>query len=131
MTSTPDLPDIFSPQALRALLPPERADAFFEALYGEAKDGAYDIGLAFAGRENGRLVFELQLSQRPGKCLACNLTYGLPTVFSRHPVINLKGLVADIGRLLGAPGELAWELGRTREISHELHVIPLRVNLPA
>ncbi|RJX29645.1 MAG: pancreas/duodenum homeobox protein 1 [Desulfarculus sp.] len=130
MTSNPNLPEIFSPQSLRELLPPQRADEFFGALYGDAKDGAYDIGLAFAGRENGRLVFELQLRQRPGKCLACNLTYGLPQVLGRHPVINLKGLVAGIGRLLGAPGELAWELGRTREVSPALHVIPLRISLP-
>lgn len=130
MQGPQELQNLFTPQALRELLPPQRTDEFFAALYGEASEGAYDIALAFRGRGGDRLRFHLELRQRPGRCLACNLTFGLPPVFSRHPVINLQGLVADIGRRLGLEGGLAWELGRTREVSKELHVIPLSISLP-
>lgn len=130
MQDPQELQNIFTPQALRELLPPQRTDDFFTALYGEASEGAYDIVLAFRGREGDRLVFELQLRRRPGRCLACNLTFGLPPVFRRHPVINLQGLVAEIGRRLGLEGGLAWELGRTREVSKQMHVIPLSIRLP-
>lgn len=130
MQDPQELQNIFTPQTLRELLPPQRTDDFFAALYGEASEGAYDIVLAFRGREGDRLAFELQLRQRPGRCLACNLTFGLPPVFRRHPVINLQGLVADIGRRLGLEGGLAWELGRTQEVSKQIHVIPLSIRLP-
>ena len=45
---------------------------------------------------------ELRLHERPNRCLACNLTQGLPQVFSRHPIINVKGIVKEIEKLLGA-----------------------------
>ncbi|WP_353116526.1 pancreas/duodenum homeobox protein 1 [Nitratidesulfovibrio sp.] len=119
---------IFTPQRLAALFPPERADAFFDALYGDAEDGAYDIALAFEGeRENG-MEFSFRLTQRPGHCLACNLTYGLPQVFERHPVIDLPGVVAKIASVLDkAESALQWRLLPTREMSRTLHVIPLVV----
>jgi hypothetical protein len=129
MSAQNNYQDIFTPQALARLMPTQRANDFFEALYGDAAEGAYDIELAFAGSQDGSLMFELLLRQRPGKCLACNLTYGLPQVFSRHPVINLKSLAAEVGSLLGTDGVPSWELGRTREVSAELHVIPLTIKL--
>lgn len=122
---------IFTEEKTRQLFPPERANQFFEALFGDAEEGAYDITLHFDGQQSrdNRLVFELRLRQRPGRCLACNLTYGLPEVFSRHPVIDIKGLVAAIGAELGGAAS-AWNLGRTREQSRELHVIPLLLDFP-
>ena len=76
------------------------------------------------------MELELLLRQRPGKCLACNLTYGLPQVFSRHPVLNLKGVVAKVCELAGAdPAEAKWELGHTQPVSNELHAIPLYIEL--
>lgn len=119
---------LFTPQRLASIFPPEKANAFFDALYGDAEDGAYDIELGYEGeRENG-MEFSFRLVQRPGHCLACNLTYGLPQVFARHPVIGLPGLVARIAELLGRPADsLHWRLLPTREMSRTLHVIPLLV----
>jgi hypothetical protein len=121
---------MFNPEELERLLPHRLADDFFEALLGDAKEGAYDIHLAFKGAHEKQLNFELQLHRRPGKCLACSLTYGLPKVFARHPIINLKGLVDSIAaRLDGQASCRQWKLGRTLEISRDLHVVPLLITL--
>ena len=122
------LKEVFCDESLERLFPPDRADSFFEALFGDAGDGAFDIRLRYSGREGEALNFEMQLHQRPGKCLACHLTHGIPEVFSRHPIIDVRGLAREIGRLSGMAGEPAFELGRTREISSELHVVPLTVS---
>ncbi len=130
MAEHDDLKDLFTPEDLQTLFPEDRADAFFESLFGDAEEGAFDIGLAFKGHRGKALNFEFQLHQRPGKCLACNLTYGLPQVFRRHPIINVQGLTDEIGkRLDGKFHCTGWELGATRELSRELHVIPLVISL--
>ena len=122
--------DLFSDEKLTELFSPDRSDRFFDALYGDASDGAYDISLVFKGGDNRSLQFEFHLNQRPGKCLVCSLTYGLPEVFSRHPIINLKGLSSDIAlRLNSGASVKGWEVGRTIEISSSLHVIPFAVHL--
>lgn len=122
--------DIFTPDVLQKLFPEDRTDQFFDALYGDASEGVYDISLKFNTHRQGQLEFELHLSQRPGKCLHCSLTYGLPEVFSRHPAININGLVREIDRLLdGRATCIDWQIGFTREISDELHVIPLTILL--
>ena len=125
-----DFNRIFNNEILEKLLPSSLSDQFFDALYGDAGEGAYDISLVFAGNSNNTLNFEFHLKERPGKCLACNLTYGLPEVFQRHPLINVKGLVSEIEKLL--EGEftcLSYKLGRTREISKDLHIIPLKISV--
>jgi len=123
---------IFTDHILKDLFPPVRTDEFFEALYGDAAEGPYDIFLKFKGESKNTLHFEFQLKQRPGKCLACNLTYGLPAVFSRHPIINVEGLVQEIALLLdGQGGCESWQLGHTRVLSNELHAIPLALFLTA
>lgn len=128
--SNVDLKKVYTSEVLASLFPEEKSDDFFEALFGDASEGAYDIQLAFKDHNCNTLHFELQMLQRPGKCLGCHLTYGLPQVFSRHPVINVNGLVKDIGKLLNGHGQIAeWQLGATREISRELHVIPLTISL--
>ena len=68
------------------------------------------------------------MTQRPGKCLACNLTYGLPQVFSRHPIINIQGVADDVAEAAGS-GLDTWDLGPTREMSRQLHVVPLTIRL--
>ncbi len=126
--TTDSLTNIFSKDVLDSLFPAKKADEFFEALYGDTEEGAYDISLSFVGSNDAELEFALELKQRPGKCLACNLTYGLPDVFTRHPLINIKGLVGEIDKIAGngiSCGD--WKIGRTREISRELHVVPLIV----
>ena len=127
-----DWKQIFSRTTLRELFPQERTDAFFDALFGDASEGAYDIELSFDryDRAARNLRFLLNLRERPGRCLACNLTYGLPEVFARHPVIDLKRLVRDIEGRLG--GEMVcgdWRLGRTVQQDNALHSIPLEIEV--
>jgi len=127
-----DANDIFTEEVLKDLLPLQLSDAFFEALYGDADEGAYDISLSFENYAADKKVlsFALQLHERPEKCLACNLTYGLPEVFSRHPLINVQGLVQKIVALLGDDIQcLGWELGRTRTPAANMHSIPLTIRL--
>jgi len=120
--------DIFTDDKLQTLFPEDRADAFFDALFGDADEGSYDIALGYAGEYDNALNFELRLSQRPGKCLACNLTYGLPQVFSRHPIINVQGVAEAVGEATGK-SDVSWKLGATKEINNTLHVIPLMIEL--
>ena len=124
--------EIFTAGVLGKLLPLQLSDDFFEALYGDSDDGAYDIHLAFKDYDSDRkmLSFELELHERPGKCLACNLTYGLPEVFSRHPLISLDSMVKKIETLLGEGVRCeSWELGQTLTHSSNLHAIPLNIKL--
>jgi hypothetical protein len=127
-----DFRTIFSDEVLKGIFPDNRADQFFEALYGDRAEGAYTIGLKFHKYDLARktLLFELELKELPGKCLACNLTYGLPEVFSRHPIINIKGIVKEIEKLLEDKIRCgAWSLGRTQPVSNKLHTIPLMIRL--
>lgn len=120
--------EIFSKDVLRKIFPNEKADQFFELLYGDADEGAYDIELSYNGCHSGQLEFMFNLIRRPGKCLACNLTYGLPKVFSRHPTLDIEGLVQNFRNIMDGTSEIThWQLGDTREISKDLHIIPLRV----
>ena len=113
---------------LDKIFPASRADEFFDALFGGAEDGAYDIGLVCRGVEAQKAKLAFELRQRPGKCLACNLTYGLPQVFQRHPILNVAGVARDVAAHLGWPAESTkWKLGHTEEVNRELHVIPLVV----
>ena len=121
--------ETFSKETLARLFPPERTDSFFDALFGDSQEGAFDIDLSYQGCEGPELNFELQLKERPGKCLACHLTHGIPEVFLRHPIIDIKGLVGKIGELAGSRKRPKWALGQTRQISRKLHVVPLRVHL--
>lgn len=127
---TPTNKTLFTQHVLDEIFPADRADRFFEALLGDAAEGAYDIILAYVGETDDRIDFEFQLKQRPGRCLACNLTYGLPEVFRRHPVIDVAGVIRQIDSRMTANKRCRqWTLGRTREVSSSMHVLPLTVNL--
>ena len=78
---------LFTDETLKMIFPAQRADQFFEALYGDVEEGAYDISLKFKDHDPARknLIFLIELIERKGKCLVCNLTYGLPEVFSTAP----------------------------------------------
>ncbi|WP_297050061.1 hypothetical protein [uncultured Desulfovibrio sp.] len=117
----PETPD---QHFLDEIFPPERTDAFFDALFGGAEEGAYDIRLVplDVKDDEARLAFELR--QRPGKCLKCSLTYGLPQVFQRHPVLDVAGVARAVAGRLGWQGEPVWELGPTEEVDAETHLIP-------
>ena len=130
MMETKGFDKLFAPDVLKQLFPKDRSDQFFDALYGDVEEGAYDISLEFIGSNENRLEFMLRLTQRPGKCITCSLTYGLPEVFTRHPIINIKGLVQNIGALLDGRSQVAdWQLGPTQEVSDVVHVIPFVINL--
>ncbi len=128
---TKNLVEVFNQETLLQLFPLTRSDEFFEALFGDASEGAYDICLEFVGSVNPMIYnFALHLKQRPGQCLACNLTYGLPEVFSRHPGLNIKGLAAGIAIKLGyTPEQISWKLGATQSISSALHIIPFTISV--
>ena len=120
--------DVFTPECLTDLFPPQRTDEFFDALFGDAEEGAYDIRLTLDPEESGdgELHFYFELHQRTGRCLVCSLTYGLPQVFERHPVIILKGLVGDIAGHAGWDAdEVWWRIGTTESLSSAFHRIPL------
>jgi len=117
---------IFSEKNMKRLFPEQKTNQFFEALLGDPNEGAYDIELRFKNIYKNRLEFEFLLKARPGKCLVCSLTYGLPQVFSRHPVIDINGIVNKVNEMIKEYGKCGeWKLGPTRTISPELHSIPL------
>ena len=121
---------IFTPEWAKAVLPPKRTDEFFEALFGGAEEGAYTISLRFVAEKGNSYTLAFDLTQRPGKCLACNLTYGLPQVLSRHPVLNVKGVAEAVATALGKdPATVSWKLEATREESSALHSIPFIVTV--
>ncbi|MFO7643104.1 MAG: pancreas/duodenum homeobox protein 1 [Desulfosarcina sp.] len=123
-------PTPFTRPVMAEIFPQDRTDRFFEALLGDAGEGAYDIDLVYVGESAEQIQFEFHLRQRPGRCLACNLTYGLPEVFIRHPVIDMAGLIRQIdSRICNGKRCGTWRLGRTREVSRTLHVLPLSIGL--
>lgn len=122
--------DVFTQETLNNLFPADRANEFFDALFGDASEGAYDIALGYRDANGSSLTMELLLTERPGHCLACNLTQGLPQVFSRHPIININGLVQEIDSLIGDTAKCGeWRLGYTEQRGRSLHVIPLTIDL--
>jgi len=121
---------LFTTDALLQMFPKERSNEFFDALFGDASEGSYDIELAYGGTNGCNLTMELKLHERPGCCLACNLTQGLPQVFSRHPIINVKGVVEDVDKLLGDEATCAeWSLGYTEQREKAMHIIPINISL--
>jgi len=126
------LKSLFPDEVLAELFPEERSNDFFEALFGDASEGAYDIKLRYHTYDKNTQIiqFNLDLHERPGCCLVCSLTYGLPEVFSRHPVINVKGVVSDIGKKLeGVATCTDWKLGTTMQQEKSRHSIPLIITL--
>lgn len=125
-----DFAEIFSTDMLDKIFPREKADEFFEALFGDRNEGAYDISLKYRGNEKDELIFDFNLDQRPGKCLGCSVTYGLPGVFKKHPVINIKSVVDELSGLLDSSYSFEdWRLGNTISVSKEKHLIPLHLKL--
>ncbi len=121
---------LFTDEYLQQLFPQQRANDFFEALLGDAEDGAYDISLGYLGCNGKSISFELQLTERPGHCLACNLTQGLPSVFTRHPIIDIAGVVKEVEKKLAGNAQCQdWSLGYTKQKSRGIHSIPLTITL--
>lgn len=114
---------------LDAIFPSERTNAFFEALYGDIEEGPYDIRLECAEQGGDKIVLNFDLIKRPGKCLACNFTYGLPQVFARHPVINAGEIARKVADALDWKGELNWKFLPTQEISDDVHKVPFVIEL--
>ena len=124
--------DLFTPAVLLDLFPADRSNSFFDALYGDIDEGVYDIELDYQGYapNSHSLHFCFNLRERPGRCLACHLTHGLPEVFARHPVIGVTTLVGRINALLAGRAECGeWRLGATQSISSKLYGVPLIIKL--
>ena len=105
--------DVFTPECLNDLFPIQRTNDFFDALFGDAEEGAYDIRLVVDPEESddGGLHFYFELHQRAGRCLVCSLTYGL---------------VSDIASRAGWElDDVWWRIGTTESLSSALHRIPL------
>jgi hypothetical protein len=121
---------ILTKERLARIFPPDRTNAFFDALFGDADEGAYDIELVYRETRGNTMIIDMELHQRPGRCLACNLTQGLPQVFTRHPIINVKGIVEEVGKLLGnATKCTSWSLGYTEQHNSALHTIPIKISI--
>lgn len=121
---------LLNKETLEKIFPASRSNEFFDALFGDAAEGAYDIELSFKSVDDKTLTLELLLHQRPNCCLACNLTQGLPQVFSRHPVIDIAGVVGEVNSLLGDEVHLGeWSLGYTTQYSSEIHAIPVNIQI--
>lgn len=128
--NTDTISTILNKEALIEIFPKERSNEFFDALFGDASEGSFDIELGYRGVQNNTLTMDILLHERPDCCLACNLTQGLPQVFSRHPVIDIKGVVREIDVLLGDTASCGeWKLGYTEQQQSTLHVIPLHITL--
>ena len=127
--TTDKIKTVLTPENLAKIFPKEKTNDFFEALFGDADEGAYDIELAYREFDGSTLIMDLLLHERPNCCLACNLTQGLPQVFSRHPVINITGIVRELDTLLGDNyicGD--WSLGYTEQYTKSLHAIPIKIS---
>jgi len=122
---------MFSEEWIKGLLPRKKIEAFFEAFYfGEEPAYDLELGLGEVSLEQKRIRLDLRLLARPGRCLACNLTWGLPPVLEKHPLLNLEEIVRRIEERLPEGLKVKnWELGAVREINSELHVIPLWIYL--
>jgi hypothetical protein len=126
--TTETIETVLTKENLERIFPKERANDFFEALFGDADEGAYDIELAYRECKGSTLIMDLLLHERPNRCLACNLTQGLPQVFSRHPIINITGIVRELDTLLGDDIKCGdWSLGYTEQHSRSLHAIPIKI----
>lgn len=126
--TTDTMTTVLTKENLESIFPKERADDFFEALFGDAGEGAYDIELAYRECNGNTLIMDLLLHERPNCCLACNLTQGLPQVFSRHPIINITGIVRELDALLGDSYQCGdWSLGYTEQYSGSTHAIPIKI----
>ncbi|PID77162.1 MAG: pancreas/duodenum homeobox protein 1 [Deltaproteobacteria bacterium] len=125
-----EIENILSKEVLADIFPKQRTDQFFEALFGDAEEGAYDIELAYGSSSKDQLTINIVLNERPGHCLVCSLTQGLPQVFAKHPIINLDGVVQKIDEALGNTAACGgWSLGSTEHTSKSIHTIPLHIEL--
>ena len=123
---------LFSEKFLEELFPPKKSDDFFDALYGGAESGAFDITLAEEGlnEKTNELYMYFLLTERPGKCMACHLTSGLPGVFERHPVIDLKGIAKKIEEILAPDWSInGWSVGSTMTKGPKENMIPFILKL--
>ncbi len=117
---------------LASLFPPGRDNEFFDALYGGSEDGAFDISLIFYGvrEQTDEIILAYKLTERPGKCMACSLTTGLPPVFRRHPIINVAGTAEKLAERIGDGWTLKdYDIGQTAPYAPKINIIPFFIRL--
>ncbi len=115
-----------SQEFLDVLFPASRTDEFFEALFGDVEDGAYDIRLSLQNQSDDELLLYYELHGREGKCLACNLTSGLPHVLTRHPIIASQKTADEIAKKMNWE-KVVFQIGTTKQLNEKLHVIPFTI----
>ena len=64
--------DVFTPECLNDLFPIQRTNDFFDALFGDAEEGAYDIRLVVDPEESddGELHFYSTSARAAASCAA-------------------------------------------------------------
>jgi len=55
---------LFLPETINKIFPENLADQFFDALYGDPSEGAYNIALVFKEQKDNDLIFEFHLPLR-------------------------------------------------------------------
>ena len=55
---------IFPGEVMARIFPPDRSNRFFEALFGDPAEGAFDIRLEYVGSEQNRLTFAFKLKEQ-------------------------------------------------------------------
>ena len=111
---------------LDTLFPATRTNEFFEALFGDADDGAYDIKLVCNNQNEDTINLHYELHGRVGKCLACNLTSGLPQVFRKHPILAVEKTVNEIAQKNNWT-HITFDVGNTVQVNDKLHFIPVTI----
>ena len=129
--------DVFTPECLNDLFPIQRTNDFFDALFGDAEEGAYDIRLVVDPEESddGELHFYFELHQRAGRCLVCSLTAcrrfssAIPSSISKVWSVTLRAAPDGNSTMYGGASALRkasparctasrWCLSRIKENSH-------------
>ena len=120
--------DVFTPECLNDLFPIQRTNDFFDALFGDAEEGAYDIRLVVDPEESddGELHFYFELHQRAGRCLVSS---AIPSSISKVWSVTLRAAPDGNSTMYGGASALRkasparctasrWCLSRIKENSH-------------
>ena len=121
--------DVFTPECLNDLFPIQRTNDFFDALFGDAEEGAYDIRLVVDPEESddGELHFYFELHQRAGRCL--RFSSAIPSSISKVWSVTLQAAPDGNSTMYGGASALRkasparctasrWCLSRIKENSH-------------
>ena len=84
--TTDTIKTVLTKENLEKIFPRQRANDFFEALFGDADEGAYDIELAYREHNGSTLVMDLLLR----RLLDLGIRLARPGEFSERAFLNGK-----------------------------------------